>query len=138
MVGNELWFYYSCSASEHGITGRSGPICLAKLRLDGFVSVDAGEDAGSLITKPFRCEGGPLEINASARGGVVEVAVLDESGIQYQGYSRQECALFDGDSVDHSVTWRGKLSLEELKGNTVRLKFYLQNASLYSFTVGNN
>ncbi|MDP6065339.1 MAG: hypothetical protein QGI49_11220 [SAR202 cluster bacterium] len=138
VVGNELWFYYSCSASEHGITGRSGPICLAKLRLDGFVSVDAGEDAGSLITKPFRCEGGLLEINASARGGVVEVAVLDESGIQYQGYSRQECALFDGDSVDHSVTWRGKLSLEELKGNTVRLKFYLQNASLYSFTVGNN
>jgi hypothetical protein len=138
MVGNELWFYYSCSTSEHGITGRSGPICLAKLRLDGFVSVDAGEDAGSLITKPFRCEGGPLEINASARGGVVGVAVLDGSGIQYQGYSRQECALFDGDSVDHRVTWRGKLSLEELRGNTVRLKFYLQNASLYSFTVGNN
>jgi hypothetical protein len=138
IIGNEIWFYYSAGASEHGITGRSGPICLAKLRLDGFVSVDAGEDAGSLITKPFRCEGGPLEINASARGGVVEVAVLDESGIQYQGYSRQECALFDGDSVDHSVTWRGKLSLEELKGNTVRLKFYLQNASLYSFTVGNN
>ena len=138
IVGNEIWFYYSAGASEHGITGRSGPICLAKLRLDGFVSVDAGQDAGSLITKPFRCEGGPLEINASARGGVVEVAVLDESGIQYQGYSRQECALFDGDSVDHSVTWREKLSLEELKGNTVRLKFYLQNASLYSFTVGNN
>jgi len=138
MVGNELWFYYSSSTSEHGITGRSGPICLAKLRLDGFVSVDAGQDAGSLITKPFRCEGGPLKINASARGGMVGVAVLDESGIQYQGYSRQECALFDGDSVDHSVTWREKLSLEELKGNTIRLKFYLQNASLYSFTVGNN
>ena len=137
IVENEIWFYYCAGAMEHGITGRSGPICLAKLRLDGFVSVDAGEDAGSLITKPFRCEGGPLEINASARGGVVEVAVLDESGIQYQGYSRQECALFDGDSVDHCVTWREKLSLEELKGNTIRLKFYLQNASLYSFNVGN-
>ena len=138
VVGNELWFYYSSSTSEHGITGRSGPICLAKLRLDGFVSVDAGQDVGSLITKPFRCEGGPLKINASAREGMVGVAVLDESGIQYQGYSRQECALFDGDSVDHSVTWREKLSLEELKGNTIRLKFYLQNAGLYSFTVGNN
>ncbi|SVE07020.1 uncharacterized protein METZ01_LOCUS459874, partial [marine metagenome] len=96
------------------------------------------QDVGSLNTKPFRCEGGPLKINASARGGMVGVAVLDESGIQYQGYSRQECALFDGDSVDHSVTWREKLSLEELKGNTIRLKFYLQNASLYSFTVGSN
>jgi hypothetical protein len=138
VVDNELWFYYSPGNMEHGVTGRSGPICLAKLRLDGFVSVDAGQDAGSLTTKPFRCEGGPLKINASAREGMVGVAVLDESGIQYQGYSRQECALFDGDSVDHSVTWREKLSLEELKGKTIRLKFYLQNASLYSFTVGNN
>ena len=60
---------------------------------------------------------------------------LDESGIQYQGYSRQECALFDGDSVDHSVTWREKLSLEELKGQVIRLKFYLRDASLYAFSI---
>ncbi len=25
------WFYYSTCAQEHGITGRSGPMCLAKL-----------------------------------------------------------------------------------------------------------
>ena len=91
-----------------------------KLRLDGFVSVDAGDDTGTLVTKPFGCDGGPLTINASAKGGMVGVAVLDEDGIQYQGYSRQECALFDGDSLGHRVTWREKLSLEELKGKNVR------------------
>ena len=121
---------------EHGITGRSGPICLAKLRRDGFVSVDAGDETGMLVTKPFRCSGGPLTINASARGGMVSVAVLDESGTQYPGYSRQECALFDGDSVRHRVTWREKLSLQELKGKNVRLKIYLKDASLFSFSVG--
>ena len=136
VMGDEVWFYYSASASEHGITGRSGPICLAKLRLDGFVSMDAGDEDGTLVTKPFRCAGGPLTINAAARGGMVGVAVLDESGTQYQGYSRQECALFDGDSVGHQVTWRDKQSLEELKGKDIRLKFYLRNASLYAFTVG--
>ena len=52
-VDDELWFYYSVCAVEHGITGRSGPICLAKLRLDGFVSLDAGNEIGTLITKPF-------------------------------------------------------------------------------------
>ena len=31
-VDDELWFYYSPGAMEHGVTGRSGPICLAKLR----------------------------------------------------------------------------------------------------------
>ena len=82
-----------------------------------------------------RCIDASLKINASARGGMVGVAVLDESGIQYQGYSRQECALFDGDSVDHSVTWREKLSLEELKGQVIRLKFYLRDASLYAFSI---
>ena len=134
-MGDEIWFYYSVCASPHGVTGRSGPICLAKLRLDGFVSVDAGGETGSLVTKPFRCEGGPLTVNAAARGGMVGVAILDESGIQYQGYSLQECALFDGDSTGHRVTWRERLSLEELKGKDIRLKFYLRNASLYAFTV---
>lgn len=136
IMGDEIWFYYSVCASPHGVTGRSGPLCLAKLRLDGFVSVDAGDETGTLVTIPFRCEGGPLKINSSARGGMVGIAVLDESGIQYQGYSRQECALFDGDSTDHLVTWRDKVSLEELKGKDIRLKFYLRDASLYSFTVG--
>ena len=135
-MGDELWFYYCAGAMEHGITGRSGPICLAKLRKDGFVSVDAGDETGTLVTKPFRCDGGPLTINAAARGGAVGVAVLDESGTQFQGYSRQDCALFDGDSIEHSVTWREKLSLEELNGKNIRLKFYLRNASLFAFKVG--
>ena len=136
VMDDELWFYYSCSDQEHGVTGRSGTICLGKLRLDGFVSMDAGDETGTLVTKPFRCDGGRLSINATAQGGMVGVAVLDEEGVQYQGYSRQECALFDGDSVRHNVTWRDKGSLEELKGREIRLKFYLRDASLYSFALG--
>ena len=135
-MGEELWFYYSAGYMEHGVTGRSGPICLAKLRMDGFVSVDAGDETGTLITKPLVCDGGPLTINASARCGMVGIAVIDEDGTQYQGYSLQECALFDGDSIGHRVTWRDKLSLEDLKGKNIRLKFYLRNAKLYAFAVG--
>ena len=135
VVDDELWFYYSACAVEHGITGRSGPICLAKLRLDGFVSMDAGHETGTLITKPFRVDGDSLSINAAARGGSVAVALLDEHGIQHEGFSRADCAVFDGDSVDHRVTWRTKTSLDDLRGRPVRLKFYLRNAELYSFTV---
>ena len=136
VVDDELWFYYSPSAVEHGVTGRSGPICLAKLRKDGFVSVDAGDDTGTLVTRPFRCDGGLLTINAAARGGLVGVAVLDESGTQHRGYSLHECALFDGDSVRQRITWKEKRSLDELQGRNIRLKFYLRNAKLYAFTVG--
>lgn len=135
VIGDELWFYYSATAEDHSVIGSSGPICLAKLRQDGFVSVDAGDESGTLITKPFRCEGGRLSINTAAKGGMVGIAVVDESGTQFQGYSRQECALFDGDSVRHTMTWREKGSLEELKGRDIRLKFYIRNASLFSFVV---
>ena len=136
VMGDELWFYYSAGDGDHGAVGTAGVLCLAKLRLDGFVSVDAGDETGTLLTRPFRCDGGSLTINAAARGGTVGVAVLDESGIQHQGYSRVDCALFDGDSVSHKVTWRGKGSLDELRGRDIRLKFYLRNARLYSFATG--
>ena len=106
-VDDELWFYYS-----------------------------PGDETGALVTKTFRCAGGPLTINAAARGGFVGVAVLDEDGIQYRGYSRHECALFDGDSIRHRVTWRDKRSLDELQGRNIRLKFYLRNAKLFAFRVG--
>ena len=136
VMGDELWFYYSASHADHGAVGGAAYICLAKLRRDGFVSVDAGDDTGTLVTKPFRCDGGPLSINAAARGGMVGVAVLDEAGTQHEGYSRADCALFDGDSVRHNMTWRSKTSLEDLKGRDIRLKFYLRNAKLFSFAVG--
>lgn len=135
VVDDELWFYYSPCAQQHGITGRSGPICLAKLRLDGFVSVDAGDEVGSLTTRPFLCNGGNLHINASARGGEVSVAVIDEQGVQYEGFGRVQCAIFDGDSVCHRMTWQHH-EFAALQGEMVRLKFYLRNASLYSFTHG--
>ena len=128
VMGDELWFYYSAGDGDHGAVGTAGVLCLAKLRFDGFVSVDAGDETGTLVTRPFRCEGGQLTINAAARGGMVGVAVLDESGIQHHGYSRVDCALFDGDSVSHKVTWRGKGSLDELSGRDIRLTFYLRNA----------
>ena len=136
VMGDELWFYYSGSAADHADIGGAAYVCLGKLRLDGFVSVDAGDETGTLVTKLFRCQGGRLSINAAARGGAVGVAVLDTDGIPHEGYSRQECALFDGDSVRHDVTWRTTASLDQLKGRDIRLKFYLRNAELYSFSQG--
>ena len=136
LVGDELWFYYGSSDADHSDDSRPGNICLAKLRLDGFVSVDAGAAGGTLLTKPFRCDGGELLVNAEARGGAVSVAVLDEDGTHVKGYAKVDCALFDGDSVRHRVTWRAGVSLDALAGTNIRLKFYLRSAKLYSFVVG--
>ncbi len=133
VVDDELWFYYSPSATEHGPTGRSGPICLAKLRLDGFISVDAADQEGYLVTQPFECAGGDLLINATGRGGQISVVVMDEEGVRVEGFDRVHNALFDGDSVKHKVTWK-TARYDALRGKQIRLKFYLKNASLYSYT----
>ena len=135
-MGDELWFYYGAMDGDHSEPYRRGNICLAKLRLDGFVSIDAGGDVGMLLTTPFVCEGGPLFVNASARGGGLSVAVLDEQGVEMDGYRRTDCALFDGDSVRQRMTWRGGITLDALAGSVVRLKFYVRSAKLYSFALG--
>ena len=168
IVGDELWFYYGGFIVDHGITydqlgrpahppadnsvtwgygqetkqllaQRGGTINLAKLRLDGFVSMDAMEAEGYLVTRPFLCENGDLLINAYARGGQITVAVLDAKGQHigdyYSGFKKIDCSPFDSDSLHHKVTWRHYVSLASLKGQTIRLKFYLRNAQLYSFTL---
>ena len=145
MVGDELWFYYGASDADHGLRRpiiaqdqRPFSIGLAKLRLDGFVSMDGGGQEGSLVTKPFQCDGGQLSINASARGGWVSVAVLDEEGVSVEGYRKVDCSLFDGDAIRHRVTWRENVSLDPLKGQTIRLKFYIGSAKLFSFALTAN
>ena len=62
--GNELWFYYTgvrqyafiTSSEDPGYedyTPDAGAVCLAVLRRDGFISLDAAEKEGTLLTKSF-------------------------------------------------------------------------------------
>ncbi len=99
---------------------------LATLRLDGYVSLDAGPRGGTMTTKPFTFEGTQLIVNARALGHMT-VEVLDAAGQPIQGVSRVSIA---GDSVRHLVAWDG---LGQLAGQPIRLRFYLWNAELYAF-----
>ena len=131
---DELWFYYGSGDNEHGVGGNIS-ISLAKLRIDGFISVDAEEGEGTLLTKPFCCQGEELLINTDARGGKIAVTILDEKGFWKEGFKIFDCAIFDSDSVRHKVTWRNNISLKVLQGRPIRLKFYLRKAKLYSFEI---
>jgi porin len=78
--GDQLWFYYTGikyrSTPEHPDLDH-GAICLAVLRRDGFVSLDAGEEEGITLTSPFKLTGGKLFVHAE--GGWSEG--LDDSSI---------------------------------------------------------
>ena len=91
VMDDELWFYYGGYEGDHGAySERNGSNCLAKLRLDGFVSLDAGDEMGHVVTRPFRCDGAKLTINAEGRGGSIQVAVLDENGLHHEGFERDK------------------------------------------------
>ena len=145
VVGDELWLYYggvshtqqyqSCQAFT-GSAMKQGDVAtgigLATMRLDGFVSLDAGAEPGRLTTKKLRFSGKRLEVNAAVRGNL-RVAVLDKEGHPLPGLSESECQPLMGDSVRHVVRWHDQPDLRQTDGQPVRLAFHLQDAELYAF-----
>ena len=135
-VGDELWFYYSGRSYRHPVTGQGrepnhGAIGLGKLRLDGFVSMDAGPEEGTLTTKPISLSQPGVYVNADASRGSLSAEILDAAGQPLPGFSKNDCAPFTGNSVHQPLRWRRPLTT--LAGKSIRLKFYLRQASLYSF-----
>ena len=102
---------------------------LAWLRQDGFVSVDAGEDEGTLTTTPERLGGVRLFVNArtTGRSGAIAVDVLPREGGAARGVLAT--GAFRGDSVDAEV---GGDALRRLPPGEYRLRFRIRSGSLYS------
>ncbi len=112
----------------------AGAICLSKLRLDGFVSLDAGPTDATVLTKPLQWHGAKLWINADACGGEVRVEIVDAGGrLLDKKYSKDEAIPIDNDGVRLPVRWKSGANLQALEDRKVRLRFHLRNAKLYAF-----
>ena len=107
---------------------------LAKLRLDGFVSLDAQDGEGVLVTRPMVFEGRSLSLNANASTGIVKVGLLDASGQPVSPFTEDKCDVNSFNSVDQKVTWDSNGDLSEWSGRPVRLRFHMRHARLYAFT----
>jgi len=139
-IGDRLYIFYQGRQTLHWAVepyGHIGSIGLAFLRPDAFVSLDAQCDEGCVTTTPLRLDGDALHINAFARPGYVLSEVTDASGGPIEGFTREDCVpLSMTDALDHTVAWKGERQLGELRDQTVRLRFYLRGAKLFSFWVG--
>ena len=96
------------------------------LRRDGFVSLDAGENEGVLVTKPFVLTKGPLHVNVNARGGELRAEVFGDGGTHLISEP------VTGDQPRAEVRWRDG-DLATLQGRPVTLRFTLRQAQLYSY-----
>ena len=106
-----------------------------EFRTNGFASRRAGEAEGVLTTHPLIFQGSRLTVNAATGEGRVAVEVLDEGGSPLRGHGREKCLLEAFDSTQQEVTWSGKSDLAALRGQPVRLRFYVQEADLYGFQI---
>ena len=136
-IGDELRLYYTGYDQPHDkVTGEEyrPAIGSALLRLDGFVSQDAGGQGGWLTTLPFTFEGDHLEVNmdGSARGWL-KVEILDEGMQPLKGFTEADADRLGGSSTSQTVTWNGEQDLSAPKGQTVRLRFVGQSVKLYAF-----
>lgn len=114
---------------------RGDALGIAELRMDGFVSIAAGERPGSLTTRPLRFTGGSaLRINADATGGEVRVEARTLYGAPIDGFSLDECLPLGKDDTDHEIQWQSSRKLAELN-EPVRLHFGLRQSQLYSFQI---
>jgi hypothetical protein len=142
-VDDELWIYFSGRPGGHkghwandGQRPSYAATGLAKIRKDGFFSIDAGESPGVLTTRPLRFEAGELLVNLDAPEGELRVEVLDAQGQPLVGFGREDCRPLRVDSMRAQVTWNEATSLPSTADAPVRLRFHLSRGRLYSFQVG--
>lgn len=134
VVGDTIYLHYSMVNGPHRspkfpmVTRKfPGAIGLVTLRRDGFVSLDAGPDAGTLVTKPFAPPTGSLYLNVDATDGEVRVDVINS-----EDQTIAKSQLVTG---DHR---RAKLEeiadLGKLAGQTpIQLRVTLRHAKLFSY-----
>jgi hypothetical protein len=137
VVGDELWFYHSGRAGSPGkgeTRDTGGSTGLAVLRRDGFASLDAGPDGGTLTTRPVRFAGKHLFVNADVASGSLTAEVLGEDGKVVEGLGRADCVPVRSDRTRQPVTWK-RTDLGSVAGKPVRFRFHLRDGRLFAFWV---
>ena len=130
-IGDELIYYYGSSSwgKNHPRAYRvsGGGIFRARLRPDGFVSVDGG----SLVTRKMKFDGRDLLVNGI---GPITIQVVSSAEPDAKLLAS---ATVSGDSLRHKVQFDAGRSLREIAPDGVaQLRFTVEKGgSLYSFTI---
>jgi len=123
----KILLYYGGSDWLH-TSWRNGSLCLATLRPDGFAGYEqAAKDKPALITTSLIPHAGQeIQVTADvAPGGAIKVWVVDEAGHELAAATR----------IIQTVTDE-RLELDKsFEADSIRLKFELNDAKLYSFVL---
>lgn len=126
---------------KKGAPGESG-LVRAAVREDGFISVSS-RGRGGFWTVPFELNSDSIGINADTLySGFLRCQILSSSPGDVgsdtrfihaiEGYTLEECQPIVGNQIDAPLMWNGSADLNQLRGQTVRLRFDLYKADLYA------
>ena len=131
--GDELRIYYTGTQHSHLVPGGTRGIGVARLPKERLVARTAGDEMGVLMTKPLVIDGDLLKINVDARCGLAKMEIADVMGNPIPEFTVHDAAAIKENGLRVPATWKNRNSIRELRGKTVRLRFYLLHARLYSF-----
>jgi hypothetical protein len=137
--GEEIWQYGASFHSRHGdVEARrrktDGVIHRYVQRLDGFVSLDFGDDEGRCVTAAVKADGVHLLLNVDTGAlGQLRVGLLDAEGKTISGFGADDCRAVQTNATGVEASWTSGADLATLKGREVRLAFVGSRAKLYSF-----
>jgi hypothetical protein len=143
VVGDRLFIYYSALSGEApdgpdmyagGATG------VAFLRRDGFASMDAEVEEGTLTTRKLRFQatdagGAHPFVNVAAADGMLRAEILDAAGKPPAPFTLENSEPVAVDSTRRRLDWKGTADLAALAGREIRIRFHLRSGRLYSFWV---
>lgn len=137
---NSILFYYAGAPYYHGRGYEPETqecIGMASLRPDGFVKLEAGEEVGEIMTRPFMSRASEIFINADASQGYVILELCDQAGNAISGYDFDSCIPLTKDRVFHKCQWKQNPDPESFAGKPIRLRVRGKNVSLYSISFPN-
>ena len=103
------------------------------LRTDGFAAVHAPYAGGEMLTRPFTFTGSELILNLStSAAGSIRVEIQNAQGQPHPGFGLGDCNEIIGDEIARTVTWKQGSDVSALAGQSVRLRFAMKEADLFS------
>ena len=129
--------YFACEGRNHihapfrceGMRELDMTISVVTLRVDGFVSIDAGSFGGRMTTEPLPVAGKQVFLNArTVKDGFVKVALLSPD---LELLDVEPCH-FDGDDIAAPLRFGGAERLPASSDGNLRLRIEMKNAALYA------
>ena len=145
----KVWIYYGAFSGAHSERpSKLGPdrmsVALCTLPQNRWLGLLAGPYRGTIVTHPLTFAGSKLLVDIDASLAMqkpapnrrrfdeceVRIALEDQSGGRIEGFTADRMSPLLESGV-HEVRWRDA-DLKTLAGKSVRLRFEMRNAALYS------